>query len=196
MLRAGLWHRGSTRLITIDTPPVGTDWLITVPSVPEGIWWEPKSIFFATLNDATVQNRIARINIVASADFFAFPYVQFGAVTPVPASTLGRFAFGQAMPLGLIDNAGVGQVNQQASIPFGLRIPSGHSIRSSMSGKTAGDQLNTISLLVDEWVYEPAGERTPNIGDGSARVDTISFTEFSETMKRIAELMEAQQATP
>ena len=60
MLRAGLWHRGMLRAVSAETPPPGQDWAIQVPTVPEGVWWEVKSIVAQLVTSATVANRSVR----------------------------------------------------------------------------------------------------------------------------------------
>lgn len=194
MLRAGLWHRGAIRIVNIDTPAPGTDWFVTVPTVPEGIWWRLKSCFFSLLTSVAVANRSARVNVCPGGDASILPYMQVGSPALVPAATIARWAFSEGVPEVATADPAI-QINREASFPVDFRVQPGHIVRSSVFGLQAADQISGVQLVIEEWVYEPAGERTSNIGDehDATRVDTIKLT---KAMEKIAQLLEAQQATP
>lgn len=199
MLRAGLWHRGMTRLVGIESPDIGKNWKIQVPSTPEGVWWRLKAVAWNLLTSATVATRSPRLFIGASdftdASRTVVEQLQGAHVVinhnQTQAANLEGFFFFYEGCAKTAANAA------QTELPHDLRIQPGYFVGSICGAmdQTAitGDQFRCIRLLVEEWIYEPPGERTPNAGDGSDRVD---FVKLNGTLERLAGLLESAQATP
>lgn len=196
MLRAGLWHRGMTRLVTAENPDPGKNWKVQVPTTPEGVWWRLKAAAFNLLTSGTVNTRSPRL-FIASADVTQLPgtveqlqgsYVVNNALATQAAAVEGFYFFYEGST-----KSGAGSA--QGDLPSDMRIQPGHYIGSICGLLDATDQFRCVRLLIEEWLYEPPAERTSNIGDASDanRVDVIKL---NKTMERIAQLLEAQQATP
>lgn len=192
MLRAGLWHRGIQKQIIADTPQAGQDWFVQVPNAPEGVWYEVLAIVAQLVTSAAVATRQVRWMYFTSPNEIgqrlASAYVVCSTPGNLLAGTSRIFAAGAGCPA--VNNA-----SDLTGLPIGVRVPAGHFIGSLTSAMDVADQWKLCLVHVQEWVYEPAAERTPNIGDGSGRVDTVSFDQFNKTMQRLALLLESQQAT-
>lgn len=190
MLRAGLWHRGTQRVLTWpETPAAGKEFIFTFPQGPEGVWYELLNFLVQVDLSAVAGNR----NFTFHLDNGAERYARWGSAQSEVATAQVEFiAYPGGQPSILINPIRKGQL---MALPI-VRVPPGHRITSETAALDVGDQYRGLRILVQEWVYEPAGERSPNIGDGSGRVDTIAFDELNKTLVRLAELMEAQQATP
>lgn len=190
MLRAGLWHKGQTRLLTwTESPPAGKEFVFTFPQGPEGVFYQILNFLVQVDLSAVVGNR----NFTFHLDSGAERYARWGSPNSEVATAQVEFiAYPDATPSILINPTRKGQT---MTLPPDLRIPPGHRITSETAALDAGDQYKGLRILVNEWLYEPAGERTSNIGGESDahRVDTVKLT---AAMERIAQLLEAQQATP
>jgi len=193
------------RLVTVDTPEAGKDWFIQVPTVPEGIWWRLKTILFRFATSATVANRLPRVSVATALDGGGInggivPNTSYVVTSASAAQVAGAANDYVAQELGEFP-AAAGNVGAFLfTLPQDIRVQPGHYIGTFTGGMdrtpVTGDQYAAIRLLVEEWVYEPAGERSPNIGDGSGRVDTINIGKLNDTLERMAQLLEAQTATP
>lgn len=192
MLRAGLWHRGLTRLFSSETPPVGKEWKIQVPTTPEGVFWRVKSLTYVMTTSAAVANRRAGLLFSATDEGGGGErsYLRTGCDANIIAASAVVVCAAEGGELSVLNSP-----QQNMTLPIDLRIPPGHYVRSSTLALDPGDQLSAATLMVEEWLYEPPAERSSNIGDASDanRVDVINL---NRTMERIAQLLEAQQATP
>lgn len=95
----------------------------------------------------------------------------------------------------MLSSDGAGQLVRSGFLPRGLMLKPSERIGTETFNIDVADQYSGIVVLLQQWVYEPPAERSSNIGDenDAHRVDTIKLT---KAMERIAELLEAQQATP
>jgi len=190
MLRAGLWHRGQMRVLTWnENPQPGKEFVFTFPQGPEGLFYGIENFLVQVDLSAVAGNR----NFTFHLDNGAERYARWGSAQSEVATAQVEFiAYPGGQPSILINPTRKGQL---LAMPM-VRVPPGHRISSETAALDVGDQYKGLRILVTEWVYEPPAERSPNIGDGSGRVDTISFEAFNKTMQKLAELLEAQQATP
>ena len=127
MLRAGLWHRGQLRQVSVDAPPPGQDWSIQVPTTPEGVWWEVKSIVAQLVTSAAVANRQVRwLFFAGQTDLgsrVASAYVVAASPTSVAAGTSRIYAAFQGGP-------NVGAASDLTGLPIDTRVQAGHYIGS------------------------------------------------------------------
>lgn len=190
MLRAGLWHRGTQRLLTWpETPGAGKEFAFTFPQGPEGVWYEILNFMVQVNLSAVVGNR----NFTFHLDNGAERYARWGSANSEIATAQVEFLAYPGCTASVLINPT--RKGQQFSMPV-LRVPPGHRITSETGALDAGDQYLGLRVLVQEWVYESAGERVPNVGDGSGRVDTIKMDTLNKTLERLAQLLESQTATP
>lgn len=219
MLRAGLWHRNKPIIVNVDPPGAGKDWVVQVPTTPEGVWWRLKSIVFTLLTDATAGNRQVTLYVGDSADGGAAgvrltpggAYAGICSGFQEQPNRAYHYVYGedQGHPFDVGTGAPPSQVIS-ISLPHDFRVAPGHfigtftrgaptvgtSIGGTVTALAAGDSFVGIRLCVEEWIYEPAGETAPNAGDGSNRVD---FVKLDETLGRLAKVLETLQsvtATP
>jgi len=191
MLRAGLWHRGLTRLLTFpETPAAGKEFTFTFPQGPEGIRYEIVNFLVQVDNSAVAGNR----NYTFHLDNGAERYARWGSPNSEVANAQVEFSAYPGCSASILINPT--RKAQQISMPSLRCIEPGHRITSETAAMDVADQYKGLRILVQEWLYEPAGERSPNIGDGSGRVDTIDVQKLNATLERFAQLLEAQQATP
>jgi len=195
MLRAGLWHRGKTIIVDVPTPDIGSDWSVKVPDQPEGIWWRIKSMTLAFSTSAVVGNRFSRFfyapfTAPLAGDKLSAAYVITEPNAQTPAGTTSFLSCAEGGQLGAFGS-------KYFILPHDLRVPPGHVFSVITSNLDVGDQYKAIKLCVEEWMYEPPGEQSPNAGDGSGRVDVVKL---NETMCRVEKLLqraiEASVATP
>lgn len=193
MLRAGLWHRGQVRLLTIDPPVAGKDWAIEMPQGPEGVQYEPLVMSAIITDSAGVANR----NFNFFADNGAARYARWGSPNSEVANATVEFVHFPAASVAILINPT--RKGQQGSMPW-LRMPPGHRIVSETGNMDAADQWTGIRVLVQEWLYEPPGEFVPNAGDGAGRVDVAqldgTLREVNEKLMKLMSLWQGFEATP
>lgn len=196
MLRAGLWHRGFQRIISADAPAVGKDWSIEMPEGPEGIFYQPLAVLFTIVTSVAVANRALALVYAggASGGQLTNVFMRSPGVSLPASTTNGRHCFMVEGP-SVLSSDGAGQLVRSGFLPRGLMLKPSERIGTETFNIDVADQYSGIVVLLQQWVYEPPAERSSNIGDenDAHRVDTIKLT---KAMERIAELLEAQQATP
>jgi len=184
-----------SKIVVVDAPEVGHEWQTQVPVGPEGIWWRLKAICYNITTSAVAGNRTSRLKVMASPaqpPGFVNMDDAYAGIAQAPAAAAANSTVRYlATEMGELS----GFANQFMTLPHDFRVPPGHYIGSQTGAFDVGDQYSAIRLYVEEWVFEPPGERTSNIGDASDayRVDVIKL---NKTMERVAQLLEAQQATP
>lgn len=181
MLRAGLWHRGQVRLLTIDPPAAGRDWAVEMPQGPEGVQYEPLVMMAIITNSAAVANR----NFNFFADNGNQRYARWGSPNSEVANATVEFVHYPAAGPSILINPT--RKAQQGSLPW-LRMPAGHRIVSETGLIDVADQWAGVRVLVQEWIYEPPGETEPNAGDGEDRVDVAKL---NGTMERLEKLLQS-----
>jgi len=190
MLRAGLWHRGLQRILTLrEAPLANREFRLEMPQGAEGVQYEILYMSAIITNGATAGNR--RYNFFA--DNGAERYARWGSPNvEVALSTVEFIAYPGAVLNPILNTIRKGQ---PMPMPI-LRMPAGHGIQSETDFVDAADQWNSVRVLVQEWFYEPPAERVPNAGDGADRVDVVRFTDALTRLESVLRLMESAQATP
>lgn len=188
MLRAGLWHRGMQHLLSADAPAAGKEWSLEMPTVPEGVHFRIKSVMYNFTTSVAVANRASTLVYAAGQQIYA----RMTSPTVQAASIVGQYSFYEARNSNNISPTAA-SILVGIPLAFDGRVRAGQRIGSQTELIDVGDQYSQIVVVAEEWIYEPPGERSPHIGDGSDRVDTVKL---NKTMERIAQLLEAQTATP
>lgn len=147
------WRKGIIRLVTIEPPPPGKDFFIQVPTVPEGIWWRPKSLRFRYVASAAAVSRLVGMGFSTGKDEVD-PYLRVITTVSLGNGLTQTFNFfeGAAQNIDLVV-AGAGEHNTQ--FPREYLVQPGHFIRSAINTPDAADQLTNISLVVQEYTYVP-----------------------------------------
>lgn len=201
MLRAGLWHRGEQRFISGDNPGAGREWSIEIPEGPEGVRYQPLSVIYTLTTSAVAGNRATTLcyasGVAAGSGQSGLVnvFVRSGGASVQIASSAIRFCYLIHSPRNVISDA-LGNGFRSDYLPPSIFLKPGDRIGSESFGLDAGDVYTGIMVVLQTWVYESPADRSPQIGDGSGRVDTINVGKLNETLERLAQLLEAQQATP
>lgn len=150
-----VWRRGIYRLIAVDTPEVGHNVRIVVPTVPEGIWWRVKSLRYRLATSAAAGNRTVRT--VVGTDSGSDPNALFNSaysffiagIGSLPANNTNDFLFSE-----LGQGAAVGSIDY-GIIPFEVVVQPGHVIGTAIPNLDVADQISNVLLLVQEMIYVP-----------------------------------------
>ncbi len=136
-----LSYAGTPKVVTDSAPSAGVE--VIIPNQDAKVW-KIKSLSFELTTDDTVANRRVHLRYQDSAkiamDIFA-DFVQTASLTR-------RYTFA---PIGAIPT-----VNQDddvlVSIPPGIIIPDGNSLRTATDNIQAGDQYSDVQILVEELI--------------------------------------------
>jgi len=147
-----MWRQGRTFKYTQDSPAAGQEWKFVVPSASEGALWRPVGIIFRLVTSAVVANRVILIAFASEA----FSYALFLAAAAAQTAgrtdlyTMNLFTSGRndVTPAG-------GPFIHQSVLPDLRMVEPGNIIRSQTAGLDVGDQYDSVSLLLEEWVYVP-----------------------------------------
>ena len=122
------------------TPAAGQELSITVPS---GVVWKIKSIFFQLVTNSTVATRITVLQITDGTNI-VFRSMISGAGQAASLTGNYTWAPGQLVP-------GTANVaSYQAAIPQDLVLLPGFVISTATISLQTGDQYGTLSLLVEQ----------------------------------------------
>jgi hypothetical protein len=127
-------------VVIIGAPPVATGFTHNVPGASRQ---RIVTLSFVLFTDANAANRLPRIDYNDSAGNAFF---SVGAPFSTPANSTGRYSFG----------IGVMQFGANAAAAIGgplpdVRLSVGLSISVAVVGIQVGDQVDGISLFVDQW---------------------------------------------
>lgn len=132
---------GALRSIAGTTPGAGVEISETVPT---GARWE-LLVFKATLTtSAAAANRLPALTI----DDGTTEYYRDQLAANEPASTAYRNVWAQGLSLG----SGLNTATQRGALPVGLRLGSGHRIKTVTAAIDAGDQWSAVQYVVREWI--------------------------------------------
>lgn len=140
-LRGPLEGAGALRAIAGTTPAAGAEISETVPT---GARWELLSLTATLTSSATVANRHA----VLVLDDGATPYFRVGISTNQAASLAINYNYAQGVGSAALD----GGVQFITPIPAGVRLASGHRVRTLTTNLQVGDQWSAVEYLVREWI--------------------------------------------
>ena len=147
-IQSPLWREGQQRIVIVDPPGAGKDWTVTVPTTPEGIWWEPVAIRWRETNSAVVANRSPLVMFDSGTDggeYAAGLTTQSTAANAVSIVHVANYgtSFGTIVPTRTV-----------VACPT-LKLQPGHRIRSLTLNLDVGDVLDGIVLCIREWIYVP-----------------------------------------
>lgn len=152
-----VWREGLQRLVTVDAPGPGQEWVVTVPTVPEGIWWRIKGIAYQFTTSAVAGARQPRVIYKASAERGQRSgawFGDFGGSTTQGASLSSLASWYELLPPGAPPAFGT-SFHFDVALPFDVRLQPGWSVGSQTENMDAADQYSGIVLLVQEMIYVP-----------------------------------------
>lgn len=147
----GLYPTGPAHIITawpIANPAVGANFIATVPP---GKIWQLRHIGVQLVTDVTVINRV----MIILFDFGTAITTEFsmiGTTTTVVASSSVRFLYGTNLAQTYTALTDILQPLSLAAFPGPILLPAGSRIRSSVFNLQAGDQINLLGLIAEEYV--------------------------------------------
>jgi hypothetical protein len=132
---------GCLRSITGTTPGAGAEISETVPA---GARWELLAFRAVLTTSATVAGRWPSLLLDDGANI----YTNAGVEDTVAASQTENCSWGQ----GVSKKASPSLQSEQGSLPVGIRLGSGHRMRTATINLQVGDQYSAVQYLVREWI--------------------------------------------
>ncbi len=160
-----VWREGLQRHVTIENPPAGSEFIVRVSQVPEGVFWRLKALRATFTGSAVAGTRDTRFAIGPNETDIAVEFSAGGASAPgLPLTHIAHEAAVDVNGLQFTSSSHV------SNVPFDLRIPSGWIIRSHTviapnAPMDVGDQWSGISLWVQELIYVPPVDYISGVPD-------------------------------
>lgn len=139
-------------MLTVDNPPAGKEWSLTVPQGSEGAWFRPLSVLARLLTSAVAGTRAPSL-VYAKGDYIY-------AMTGVAAQAAGVDSLISLQNIGVVrlatTTAPVLQVVTGPLSPDILVEPGDRIGSLTPNVFDVADQYSNITVVLEEWVFVPA----------------------------------------